>query len=73
MLNPSDQQRAIDILRTFRADIEAKGDDISYLRDLGALKEDEEDDEGQLKARIYDTCNWRLSMMLRAGLLISLT
>ncbi|KAJ7871363.1 hypothetical protein B0H13DRAFT_1634350 [Mycena leptocephala] len=64
----STQQREfVDKLQGFRAEVETKGSDVEYLKDiLSAANQDMSNvDVEHIKAAILDTCNWNLSMCLR--------
>ncbi|KAJ7507274.1 hypothetical protein B0H11DRAFT_2219103 [Mycena galericulata] len=62
-LSPAEQRNYFSILDAFRAEVDAKGDDIQYLKGIGVVPGDA--DVARVKAIVIDTCNWQLAQALR--------
>jgi len=60
-LSSSEQRDFIDKLQDFRTEVETKGEDAGFLRDIGVTHSD----VAFAKAAVLDTCNWDLSKCFR--------
>ncbi|KAJ7701755.1 hypothetical protein B0H17DRAFT_1044558 [Mycena rosella] len=63
VLSPTEQRAFFTLLEAFRAEIDAKGDDVEYLREIGAVNPGAT--VAQTKTNVLDMCNWQLATCLR--------
>jgi hypothetical protein len=67
-LSPTEQKAFFTLLDAFRAEIDAKGNDVQFLKEIGAVPVNSNATDinvAKTKANVLDVCNWQLAMCLR--------
>ncbi|KAJ7481623.1 hypothetical protein FB451DRAFT_1236647 [Mycena latifolia] len=66
VLSPAEQKAFFTLLESFRAEVETQGNDVEYLKEIGAVAANATDvNVVQTRMHVLDFCNWQLATALR--------